>query len=166
MLKQEAVGPQVVASAAQARTRDPVVPWLAGAVVALAVVVVALGAMLVAPMVTTSPATELIDRNIAAWNAFDEDTLRSVYTDDAFVFASSESDPSATGLDEIVSLARWGGFSVERLGPVTQRWSLAWYPVHVSTKYDVDGDIAVVVMELRDGRIAQHWVIWGTDEQR
>lgn len=162
MLKQEAVVPALGAPARRTRRRDPVVPWLIGAVVVLVAAIAALGTLLVTPMLTTSPATELIDRNIAAWNEFDEETLRSVYAGDAFIFASSESNPSAAGIDEIVSLARWGGFSIERLGPVTERWSLVWYPVHISTQYDVDGDIAVVVMELREDKIVQHWVIWGT----
>ena len=165
MLKQEVIETATRPSAAT-RRRDPIVPWLIGAMVVLVAIVLALGTMLVAPLISTSPTTEQIDRNIAAWNVFDEQTLRSVYTDDAFIFASSESDPSASGIDEVVSLARWGGFSIERLGPVTERWSLVWYPVHISTQYDVEGDIAVVVMELRDGRIAQHWVIWGTDSGR
>lgn len=143
MLKQEAARPAPVPTATPAGARAPVVRWLVGTVIVLVVAVAALGTMLVAPLVSTSRATELIDRNIAAWNEFDEETIRSVYTEDPFVLASSESDPSAAGIDEIVSLARWGGFSVERLGPVTEKWSLVTYPVHASTTYDLDGEYRV-----------------------
>lgn len=162
-MQQEAIGAVPATPSTRAGTRAPAVPWLIGAILILVVAVIGLGAVLAAPMVTTSPTTGLIDRNIAAWNAFDEATIRDVYAEDAFIFASSESTPVAKGIDEVVSLARWGGFSIERLGPVIERSSLAWYPVHISTTYDVAGDIAVIVLELRDGRIAQHWVVWGTE---
>jgi hypothetical protein len=159
MLKQETIG-AAVAPAAPARSRDRFVPWLVGAIVLLLVVVIALGAMLAAPLATTSPTTDLINRNIAAWNDFDADTIRSIYADDAFMFASSELTPVASGIDEIVSLAQWGGYSIERLGPLTERGSMVWYPIHVSTTYDVAGDDALSVVLVRDGKIAQHWVIW------
>lgn len=159
MLKQETIGP-VAAPDPGARSRAPVVPWLVGAVAVLLVVVIALAAMLAAPMTTASPLTDLVDRNIAAWNEFDGDTIRSVYADDAFIFTSADTASAASGIDEIVSLAQWGGFTIERLGPVTQRGAQIWYPIHVSTTYDVGGDDALAVMLTRDGRITQHWVIW------
>ena len=157
MLKQEAIGP---AAPSAPRARSPVVLWLSGAVVVLAVAVIGLGAALVAPTVTRSPTTALVDRMIGAWNVFDGDTIRSLYADDSFVFASSGATPAAKGIDEVVSLAQWGGFSIERLGPVTERATLTWFPAHVSTTYDVSGSDAVVVLRLRDGKITQHWVIW------
>jgi hypothetical protein len=163
MLNQEAVGRAPSAPATRAPRRDALVAALAATVVILLVVAVVLGAMLVTSEGAASPSTDLIDRNIAAWNEFDEATIRSLYADDAFIFASSESDSAASGIEEIVSLARWGGFSIERLGPVTERASLVYYPVHIATTYDVQGDVAVVVMELLDGKINQHWVVWGTE---
>jgi hypothetical protein len=158
-----AVGTATAVPKSRARTRDPIVILLAGAVVVLLLVSIALGTMLVAPRVTASPATAQVDRMIAAWNEFDEATIRSVYADDAFIFASSESTPSASGIEEVVSLARWGAFTIERLGHVAEHASLRYFPVHISTAYDVQGDVAVVVLEVRDGKIAQHWVVWGTE---
>ena len=160
MLKQEALAPAGVRTR-KARLRDPAVARLSGTLVVVAAVAIALGAMLVAPRLTTSPVTAMVDRNIAAWNDFDEQTIRGVYTDDAFIFASSESAPVASGIDEIVALARWGRFSIQRQGPLTERGSLLSFPAHISTAYDVAGDVALVVMLVRENRIAQHWVIWG-----
>lgn len=164
MFRQEAIRPAAPPAAAPGgvtRKRDPVVPWLVGAVAVLVLAVLALGALAVAPNITPTANTALVDRNIAAWNTFDGDTIRSVYADDAYVFASSESTPVAQGIDEIVSLAQWGGFTIERLGPVTERGPLAWFPIHVSTTYDVAGDSALAVLSIEDGKITQHWVIWG-----
>jgi hypothetical protein len=58
-------------------------------------------------------------------------------------------------------MAQYGGLTIERTGPVTESAGLAWWPIHVSSAYDVNGDDAVAVMVLSDGKIAQHWVIWG-----
>lgn len=158
MTTQQAVGP-AIRPVAETKPRS-VVPWLLGAIVALAIVVVALGVMLIGPALTTPAGQAMVDDNIAAWNTPAAHKLMEYYAKDAIVWASSESSPAASGIDEIIELARYGGFQVERLGPVSERGNLVWYPAHVSTSYDVSGSDAVVVYYMRDGKIAQHWVIW------
>ena len=49
---------------------------------------------------------------------------------------------------------------VERVGPVSERGHLVWMLTHVSSSYDVSGSDEVTVFYLRDGKIAQQWVIW------
>ena len=158
MTAQQAIAP-AVRPAAEKKQRS-VVPWLVGAVVVLAIVVVALGALLVAPTLSTPRSQALVDGNIAAWNAPAAHELVEYYADDAIVYASGESSPAATGIEEIMRLAQYGGFQIERIGPVTERGNLVWYPAHVSNSYDVSGSDAVVVYYMRDGKVAQHWVIW------
>lgn len=158
MTTQQAVAP-AIRPAAKPRARS-VVPWLVGAVVVLAIAVVALGAMLVAPTLSTPRSQALVDGNIAAWNAPAAHELPKYYADDAMVYTSNESSPAATGIEEIMRLAQYGGFQVERLGPVSERGNLVWYPAHVSTAYDVSGSDAVVVYYMQDGKVVQHWVVW------
>ena len=158
MTTQQAVGP-AIRPAAESKSRN-VVPWLVGAIVVLAIVLVALGAMLLAPAVTPPAAQAQVDGNIEAWNTPAADKLMQYYAKDAFLFASGESSPAASGIDEIIELARYGGFQIERIGPVSERGNLVWYLAHVSSSYDVSGSDAVVVYYMRDGKVAQHWVIW------
>lgn len=158
MTTQQAITP--VARAATEPRRRGVVPWLVGAIVVLAIAVVALGAVLVAPSLSTPSHQAMVDANIAAWNTPAVHEFADYYTQDAIVFASNESAPAATGLDEIMQLGQYGSFRVERTGPVSERGNLVWYPAHVSNSYDVSGSDAVVVYYLRDGKVAQHWVIW------
>jgi hypothetical protein len=158
MTTQQAVAP-AVRPATESKPRS-VVPWLVGAVVVLAILAVALGAMLAAPALSTPRNQAMVDGGIAAWNAPAADKLLQYYTQDAVVWASSDTAPSAKGIDEIIKLAQYGAFQVERTGPVTERGNLVWYPAHVATGYDVSGSDAVVVLYMRDGKVAQHWVIW------
>jgi hypothetical protein len=130
------------------------------AVILLAAVALALGAMLAAPMVTTTPSQALVDRTLAAWTKFDEAAIRDAYTEDAFLWTSDSTTPTASGIDEIVGTARGAGLTVERIGPVTERGNLVMYLAHVSSAYDVSGSDSVTVFYMRDGKIAQQWVIW------
>ena len=157
MLRQESI--QGAAKPVTETKHHSPVPWLVAAVIILAVVALALGAMLAAPMVTTTPNEALVDRMAAAWTKFDEATLRDVYTEDAFIWTSDTTTPTK-GVDDIVGVARWSGTTVERIGPTTERGNLVSYPVHVSSTFDVSGSDAVAVLYMRDGKIAQHWVIW------
>lgn len=162
MTTQQAVGPAVRTTAEpkpKAKTHSPV-PWLVGAIVVLVIAVVALGAMLVAPTVSPAKSQAMVDANIAAWNAPAAQEILKYYTPDAVLSVSSEAAPAAKGIQEIISLAQYGGFQIERLGPVTERGNLAWYPAHVATRYDVSGSDAMVVFYMRDGKVAQQWVIW------
>jgi hypothetical protein len=160
MTTQQAVGPAIGTIAEpKTKTHNPV-PWLVGAVVVLAIAVVALGAMLVAPTLTTPKSQAMVDANIAAWNAPAAGDLPKYYAADAIMWASSDAAPAAKGIDEIMKLAQYGGFQVERTGPVTERGNLVWYPAHVATSFDVSGSDAVAVYYLQDGKIVQHWVIW------
>ena len=158
MTTQQAVGP-AIRPVAESKPRS-VVPWLVGAIVVLAIAVAALGTMLIAPAVVTSPEEASVDANIAAWNTPAADKLMEYYATDAIVWSSDATAPAASGLDAIIELARYGRFTVERLGPVSVRNNLVWYPAHVSSDYDVSGSDAVVVYYMRDGKVAQHWVIW------
>jgi hypothetical protein len=139
--------------------RNPV-PWLVGAVVVLAVTVLALAAVIVQPMLTTSYGEALSDRLLASWNVYDDQAIRAVYADDAIIWMSHSAAPSATGIDEVADLARYGGVKVERIGPVSERGNLVWFLHHVTNDYDVSGSDAVLVLYLRDGKVAQQWVIW------
>ena len=107
MLKQDVHAP-AVRPVAVPRPRN-LVPWLAGAVVVLAITVLGLGAVIVQPMVTTTPGEALVDRLIAAWNVSDEQEIRALYTDDAFIWMNIDTKPSASGIDEIVDMARYSG---------------------------------------------------------
>lgn len=161
MLRQDAM-PGVTKPGVPARSRT-IVPWLVGLVIVLAVALGAFAATYAAPLLTTTPGEALADDMIAAWNAHDPVATRAFYTDDAFAWSSANSEPEARGIDEIASMAQYGGLTIERTGPVTESAGLAWWPIHVSSAYDVHGDDAVAVMVLRDGKIAQHWVIWRGD---
>lgn len=136
------------------------VPWLVALVVVLALGLLGLGAAYVAPMVTTTPGEALIEANVAAWNARDADAVRAFYTEDAVLWTSDSATPAATGIDEIASLVQYSGLTIELLSPVSEQGNLAWDLVHVRSSYDVSGSDAVAVFYLRDGKIAQHWVIW------
>ena len=140
-------------------SRDPVRP-LVVAVIILAIATIGLAAILLAPSVTTTAGEALADDVVAAWNGPDGPGIRDLYTDDAIVWTSDSAEPAAIGVEEIAVLAQYGGFTIERIGAVSERGNLVSYPAHVSTNYDVSGSDAVVVLYLRDGRIAQHWVIW------
>jgi hypothetical protein len=133
---------------------------LAVGVVVLLGATLVLGAMLFGPTVSTSPNERFADDMIAAWNDRDPDRLRAVYTEDAFVWTSAGTAADATGIDEIVDLARFSGLTIERIGPISEHPTLLSYPIHVSNSYDVEGDDAVAVLVLQDGKIAEHWVIW------
>jgi len=158
MTTQQVVAPAVV-PATERRTRNAV-PWLIGAIVVLVIAVVALGAMLVAPALSTPSSQAMVDANIAAWNTPAADKLLDFYADNAVLWASDSTTPSATGIDEIVKLAQYGNFTIERLGPVSERGNLVWYLAHVSNDYDVSGSDAVVVYYMQDGKVKQQWVIW------
>jgi len=158
MLKQDAHAP-AVRPVAIPRPRNPV-PWLVGTVIVLAITVLALGAVIVQPMLITSPGETLADRLVASWNVYDDQEIRAVYTNDAIVWMSNSATPSATGIDKVADLARYGGVKVERIGPVSERGNLVWFLHHVTSDYDVSGSDAVLVLYLRDGKVAQQWVIW------
>lgn len=158
MAMQQAVAP-AVRPAPQSRTHNPV-PWLVSAIVVLAIAVVALGAMVAAPFVSTPTGQAMVDGNIAAWNAPAADKLLGYYAADAILWASDSSTPAASGIDEIIEVARYGNFTIERLGAVSEQGNLVWYLAHVSNRYDVSGSDAVVVYYMKDGKVAQHWVIW------
>ena len=158
MTTQQVVAP-AVAPATERTKRNPV-PWLVGIIVILAIVVAALGAMLAAPVLSTPSSQAMVDANIAAWNTPAADKLLDFYADNAVLWASDSTTPSATGIDEIVKLAQYGNFTIERLGPVSERGNLVWYLAHVSNDYDVSGSDAMVVFYMQDGKVKQHWVIW------
>ena len=141
MLRQEASVPVVEAAGQPTALRRPrgAVPWLVGLVVVLVIGLLALGSVLVVPMVTTTPGEALADRTIAAWNEFDDQAIRAQYADDAIVWSSDGTTPAAAGVDEIAALAQYGGMTIERIGSVTERGNLVWYPVHVTSSYDVSG---------------------------
>jgi hypothetical protein len=162
MLRQEAAAP-VVTPIAPARQRG-IVPWLIALIALLAVAVLVLGAMLIGPMVTTTPHEAMIRANVAAWNAHDADAVRANYTDDAILWTSDSATPTARGADEIASTAQYGGLTVEIVGPMREQGNLVWMLNHVSSGYDVAGDDEVTVFYLRDGKIAQQWVVWNTLE--
>jgi hypothetical protein len=158
MLQQQAQAP-VIRAASIPRARNPV-PWLVGAVVVLAIAVLALGAMLVQPSLTTTPGENLANRAIAAWNDFNEDELRAVYAEDAFLWTNIATEPTASGIDEIVDTARTAGLKVEPIGAVSERGHLVWGLSHVSSAYDVSGSDEVTVFYVENGRITQQWVVW------
>lgn len=158
MLSQQTTAPAVVPRA-PARPRG-IVPWLVGLIAVLAIAVLALGTLLVAPMLATTPHEAMIRANVAAWNAHDADAVRANYTEDAILWTSDSASPTAKGADEIVSTAQFGGLTVEIVGPISERGNLVWMVNHVSSGYDVSGDDEVTVFFLRDGKIAQQWVVW------
>ncbi|HSL32114.1 MAG TPA: nuclear transport factor 2 family protein [Candidatus Limnocylindrales bacterium] len=158
MLRQDVHAP-AARQVAVPRPRNPV-PWLVAAVVILVAAVLALGAMVVRPMVTTTPAQATVDRLIAAWNEFNEAELRAVYTEDAFLWMNIDTEPTASGIDEIVDTARYAGLTVEAIGPVSERGNLVWVLSHVTNSYDVSGSDEVTVFFMENGRVAQQWVIW------
>lgn len=149
-----AVRPAPVAS-----TRG-IVPRLVGLIVVLAIAVLALGAILIQPSLTTTPGERLSDRAIAAWNDFDEDEIRALYAADAFLWTNIDQSPTASGVDEIVDTARYAGLKIERIGPVSEMGHLVWSPSHVSSAYDVSGSDEVAVFYVENGKITQQWVIW------
>jgi hypothetical protein len=133
---------------------------LVAVIVILLAATLGLAAAFVAPAMTTSPGEAFADEMIAAWNTRDIDRIREIYTEEAFVWQSASTAPKATGIDEIVDLVRYGGLTVERIGPIVERGNLRTYPIHVSNTYDIQGDDAMAILAMEDGRIAQHWVIW------
>jgi hypothetical protein len=158
MLQHQAQAPAVRPISMPA-ARNPV-PWLVGAVVVLAIAVLALGAMLVQPSLTTTPGEDLANRAFAAWNDFNEDELRAVYAEDAFLWMNIATEPTASGIDEIVDTARTAGLKVEQIGEVSERGHLVWGLSHVSNAYDVSGSDEVIVFYVENGKITQQWVIW------
>jgi hypothetical protein len=145
--------------AARSGARNPV-PWLVGLVVVLAIAVVALAAALVAPTLSTPKSQAMVDANITAWNVPAAQDVIRFYAADAVIWSSDSSTPAAKTGDEIISLAQYGGFDIERIGPVSERGNLVWYPAHIANRYDVSGSDAVVVFYMQDGKIVQHWVVW------
>jgi hypothetical protein len=158
MLQQQAQAP-LVRPASTSRTWSPV-PWLIGAVVLLAIAVLALGAMVIQPSLTTTPGEELANRATAAWTDFNEDELRAIYAEDAFLWTNIATEPTASGIDEIVDTARTAGLKVEPIGEVSERGHLVWGLSHVTNAYDVSGSDEVVVFYVENGKITQQWVVW------
>lgn len=158
MLSQEVRAPAIRPAASA--SRPAIVPVLATLTIVLGITVVALGATLIQPWLTTTPGETITDRAIAAWNEVNEDEIRAVYADDAFLWTNVDQRPTASGIDEIVDTARFGALKIERIGPVSEMGHLVWSASHVSSGYDVSGSDEVVVFYVEDGRITQQWVIW------
>lgn len=158
MLQQQAQAP-AIRPVSVPRPRNAV-PWLVAAVVVLLVAVLALGAMLVQPSLTTTPGEALANRAIAAWNEFNEEELRAVYAEDAFLWMNTATEPTAIGIDEIVDTARYAGLTVVPLNEVSERGHLVWGLSHVTSAYDVSGSDEVVVFYVENGKITQQWVVW------
>ena len=158
MLRQDALAP-TVRPASVPKARDPV-RWLVAAVVVLVVAVLALGAVLVQPMITTTTGEALSERVNAAWSQFNEEELRALYTEDAFLWTNIDSKATASGIDEIVETARTTGLKIQAIGPVGERGHLVWALTHVSNNYDISGSDEITVFYVEGGRIAQQWVVW------
>ena len=158
MLRQDVHAPVVQPPVAVAP--GTLVRLLAVGVVVLLGATLVLGAMLFGPSLSTSADEQFADDMIAAWNDRDPDRLRAVYTENAFVWTSAGTKAEAKGIDEIVDLATFSGLTIERIGPVSERDTLRFFPILVTSSYDVEGDDAVAVLALKDGKIAEHWVIW------
>ena len=158
MLKQDVHVP--AAPARIAVQSGTLVRVLVAVIVVLLAATLGLAAAFVAPTVTTSPSEAFADEMIAAWNGRDLDRIREVYAEEAFVWPSACTAPEATGIDELRDLVRYGGLTVERVGPVVERGGLRSFPIHVSNTYDIQGDDAMAILVIEDGRISQHWVIW------
>jgi hypothetical protein len=158
MLRQDVQAP-AVRPVAVPRPRSPV-PWLVAAVVVLAIAVVALGAMLLQPSLTTTPGETLGNRVAAAWNVFNEEEIRALYAEDAVLRTNISAEPTASGIDEIVDTARYAGLTVEWIGELGERGHLVWGLTHVSSTYDVSGSDEITVFYVEDGKITQQWVVW------
>ena len=155
--------------------------WLLGAVVALAVAVVALGAALVVEVnseetptaATLPPATGLadpagvtfVDGFLAAHNTNDADTIEGQFAPDA-VFTSVPSDgtvEASEGRDAI-----WGFYSglfdavpdlrVERVSPIFQSGEMFAFTVRDSNQTEM-----LWVLVQRDGKVAEQWNIFLED---
>ena len=158
MLRQD-VHPPVAQPHAAVASQNLVRVLAVGVVILLGATLV-LGAIAFGPSLSTSPDERFVDDMIAAWNDPDPDRLREVYTSSAFVWQSGSANAEAKGIDEIVDLARYGGLTIERVGPVSAQATNRYFPIHVTNRYDVEGDDAVAVLVLENGKIAEHWVIW------
>jgi hypothetical protein len=73
---------------------------------------------------------------------------------------ASPTAPASVGTTRALGECSPGRLTIERIGPVTEQGNLVFWPIHVANAYDVSGSEVVAVMYLREGRIAQHWVIW------
>jgi ketosteroid isomerase-like protein len=135
---------------------------LEAAVAVLGAALLAMTLVLVWPS-GTSTAEALHDDLTVAWSTGDADAIRALYTEDAVLWMSQQSEPVAVGIDEIVAEAASAasvGFRAERIGPVTQVGDMVTVVSHMSSNDDVAGEDAIQVFRLEDGKVAEDWVIW------
>ena len=136
--------------------------WMAALIALLAIAVIALGANLAYPAVTTSTGEGVMNRAMDAWNSGSVAAFRDVYAPNATMTLMS--GETYTRLDAIVKAgktAQANGFKVERTGPVTETENLIAYPASVTT--DTATENAMIVLSYDGaGMILEHHVIWQT----
>lgn len=137
-------------------------------VTVLTVAVLALGAALVYPAVTTTDGEAVMNEMIDAWNSGNVTTFPDVFAPDAIIVpgtARGAAGPETVeGIQAIVGAAgdtQAQGFQVERTGPVTESESLIAYPATVTTDTET-ADLMVVLRYDDSGMILEHYAIWQT----
>ena len=137
------------------------VGWVWALVAVLTVAVLALGAALVYPAVTTTDGEAVMNDLMDAWNSGDVTAFPDVYAPDATMIVSGRD--TVVGLAEIQAAAgavQADGFQVERTGPVTESDNLIAYPATITT--DTETADAMIVLRYDNGMVFDHAVIWQT----
>lgn len=140
--------------------------WMWALIAVLTVAVLALGATLVYPAVTTTDGEKVMNEFMDAWNSGNVTAFPDVYAPDAVVVLGTARGAAAAetikGLPEIVKLAGSGqamGFQIERTGPVTESQGLIAYPATATTDTETT-DLMVVLRYDDSGMVLEHYAIW------
>lgn len=143
--------------------------WLLVAVVVLAAASVAVSAC--GGTTSSSSDKALLDKMTKVWDSNDVAGAKGLYTADAVIYWPEGATPAkSTGIDEISSLV--AGYPVDPM-PVEGSLSFTYIPTakdieDTSASYDgarfisspsiVERNLYMVVLEVRDGKVANQWV--------
>lgn len=136
--------------------------WMWALIVLLGVAVLALGAALVYPAVTTTDGEEVMNRFDDAWNSGEVTAFPDIYASNATIVLSDGQTYSGLGEIEATAGAAQGqGFRIERTGTVTESDNLIAYPATVTIGGDT-GDAMIVLRYDDAGMVLEQQVIWQT----
>jgi hypothetical protein len=142
--------------------------WMFALIAVLGVAVLALGAALVYPAVTTTDGEAVMNGLDDAWNSGEVTAFPDIYASNAVIVVGtargSATAETIKGLDAIEASAsdmQAQGFHIERTGPVTESPSLIAYPATITTDTETT-DLMVILRYDDSGMILEHYAIWQT----
>jgi hypothetical protein len=136
--------------------------WMWALIVVLGAAVLALGATVVYPAVTTTPGEAVMNDFMDAWNSGVVTAFPDVYAPNATIVLSDGQTYKGLGeIEATAGTAQGQGFQVERTGAATESDNLIAYPATVTIGSDTGN--AMIVLRYDDaGMVLEQQVIWQT----